>query len=198
MSESKVGGGRAFTPSPEAVQKLYADARAARARLRGEPDIAGRDVSLCAGFPPAQEHTEPGHPTYEGLADNPSLDDSQERVSQPDPELERLLAEEQEIEARAALKAVVADALYRRRTLSDRALDLINGPRADEYAPPELNLPRIGQAWAAVLGLPEAIPGHKVALMMAALKCVRAAHSATDDSLVDLVGYAELAERLRP
>ena len=83
-------------------------------------------------------------------------------------------------------------------TLSDLALDLIHGPRAEEYAPPEVNLPRIGAAWAAVLGLPEAIPGWKVALMMAGLKIVRAGHKPGDDSLVDACGYLELARELRP
>ena len=83
-------------------------------------------------------------------------------------------------------------------TLSDLALDLIHGPRAEEYAPPEVNLPRIGAAWAAVLGLPEAIPGWRVALMMAALKIVRAGHKPGEDSLVDAVGYMELARELRP
>mgnify|MGYP001578277329 CR=1 FL=1 len=83
-------------------------------------------------------------------------------------------------------------------TLSDQALVLIHGPRAEEYAPPELNLPRIGAAWAAVLGLPEAIPGWKVALLLAAMKVVRAGHKPGDDSLIDAVGYCELAKQLRP
>ena len=91
----------------------------------------------------------------------------------------------------------LADNLSLEPTLSDLSLALINGPRADEYAPPELNLPRIGAAWAAVLGLPEAIPGWRVALMMAAMKVVRAGHKPGDDSLVDAAGYLELARRLR-
>lgn len=83
------------------------------------------------------------------------------------------------------------------RTLSDRALALIDGPRQDDYASPAVNLSRIGAMWSAILGLEEAIPSSRVALMMAALKIARAAHKPTDDSLVDTVGYIELAWRLR-
>lgn len=82
-------------------------------------------------------------------------------------------------------------------TLSDEALALVDGARAAEYDKPELNLERIGAAWGAVLGS-ESIPGWQVALCMAALKCVRAGHKATDDSLIDAVGYLEIARRLRP
>ena len=84
------------------------------------------------------------------------------------------------------------------RTLSDRALELVDGPRQDSYAPPEVNLGRIGAMWAAILGLPEAVPGWKVALMMSALKIARAAHNPNDEALVDATGYLEIVERLRP
>ena len=84
------------------------------------------------------------------------------------------------------------------RTLSDRALELVDGPRQDSYAPPEVNLGRIGAMWAAILSEPDAIPGWKVALMLSALKIARAAHRPDDDSLVDAVGYLEIVERLRP
>ena len=52
--------------------------------------------------------------------------------------------------------------------------------------------------WAAILGLPEAVPGWKVALMMSALKIARAAHNPNDEALVDATGYLEIVERLRP
>lgn len=83
-------------------------------------------------------------------------------------------------------------------TLSDLALDLIHGPRQDEYAPPELNMPRIGAMWAAILGLPEPIPGWRVAVLLAGMKVVRAGYKPGEDSLVDAVGYLEIARRLRP
>lgn len=84
-----------------------------------------------------------------------------------------------------------------RRTLSDQALDLINGPRQDAYAAPEVNLARIGFMWAGLLDLPEPIPAWRVALLMEALKTARAWHSPTDDSCVDGVGYWELVVRTR-
>lgn len=83
------------------------------------------------------------------------------------------------------------------RTLSDRALDLVNGPRQDAYAAPEINLARIGSMWAAILGREDPVEPWRVALMMSALKIARAAHRPEDDALVDAVGYLELVERLR-
>ena len=82
-----------------------------------------------------------------------------------------------------------------RGTLSDRALELINGPRAEMYAAPEVNLARIGQMWSAIFGVE--IEAWQVALAMAALKLARAVHQPNDEALVDLVGYAELVARLR-
>ena len=83
------------------------------------------------------------------------------------------------------------------RTLSDLALELVNGPRAEMYSPPEVSLRGIGQAWAGVLQLSEPIAPARVAVMLAAMKCVRAGHEPADDSLVDAVGYLEIARRLR-
>lgn len=82
-------------------------------------------------------------------------------------------------------------------TLSDRSLSLIRSERQASYGPPDENLRRIGVAWAAIFDCPP-IPPHKVALAMAALKLTRAAHRPDDDSLVDAVGYLEIAYRLRP
>lgn len=87
------------------------------------------------------------------------------------------------------------------RTLSDLALELINGPRAAAYSPPESNLTAIGAVWGVLLrewepGTP--IPSWLVALLMSALKVVRAGHHPGDDSLVDAAGYLELVRRLRP
>lgn len=84
-----------------------------------------------------------------------------------------------------------------RKSLSDRALELVDGPRQDAYAPPARNMRNIGRVWAAMLDLPEPIPPEQVALMLAGMKLVRASYKAGEDSLVDLVGYAEIAERLR-
>ncbi len=86
-----------------------------------------------------------------------------------------------------------------RRTLSDRALELIDGDRQEVHGPPEDNLRAIGQVWAAVLQLPEPIPPMTVALMMCGLKIVRATQGdGSLEHLCDLVGYAELADRVRP
>lgn len=84
------------------------------------------------------------------------------------------------------------------RSLSDLSRDLIHGPREDRYGSPADNLKAIGQMWGAMLRLDAPIPSWRVALMMTALKTARAAHEPTDDSLIDGVGYLELARDLRP
>ena len=135
------------------------------------PDVAGRD--LCGGgdLPDAR------HGWIEPNTERPA-----------DPLLERLLAEEEVIERKAAA----------RRTLSDMALELVNGQRAAEYAPPDKNMKRIGETWAAMLGLDHPIASWRVALMLAALKVIRAANTPSTDSLVDACGYLEIARSLRP
>lgn len=82
-------------------------------------------------------------------------------------------------------------------TLSDLALVLVDGCRADAYGLPADNLSRIGVAWASILGLDVDIPAWKVGLLMAALKIVRAANQPDDDSLIDAVGYLEIVRRTR-
>ena len=83
-------------------------------------------------------------------------------------------------------------------TAHERAVSLVDGDRQAAYGAPADNLARIGQAWGAVLGLPEPISAFRTALMMSVLKAVRAAHRGDEDSCVDLLGYGELAARLRP
>lgn len=82
-------------------------------------------------------------------------------------------------------------------TLADRARELVDGPRQDEYDAPERNMARVGATWAAMLGLEEPIAPHKVALMLAGLKVIRAAHTPSDDSIADAHGYLLIAERTR-
>lgn len=82
-------------------------------------------------------------------------------------------------------------------SMSATALELVNGARQDRYGPPDESLARIGAAWGALLGT-DAIPGWRVALLLAAMKLVRAAGNADEDSVTDAFGYLHLVERLRP
>ena len=64
------------------------------------------------------------------------------------------------------------------------------GQREQDYGSPEDNFERIAKLWNAYLGL-QAVNAVDVAMMMALLKIARiSTGTATEDSFVDLAGYA--------
>lgn len=75
------------------------------------------------------------------------------------------------------------------------AMSLIMGDRDATHGDYKEQSARIGMAWAAILGLPEPVPPVTVAVMMAALKGIRATGSgmANRDDYVDMAGYVALA-----
>ena len=78
--------------------------------------------------------------------------------------------------------------MTRRETL-ENAMKCVCGERQDQYGTPENNFTRIANLWTAYLNF-EVSPVD-VAMMMALLKVARVkTGSATDDSFVDLAGYA--------
>lgn len=67
--------------------------------------------------------------------------------------------------------------------------------RGQSYGPATASFPRIAALWSALLDHP--VSAYQVALLMAALKLLRAeVDPPHKDSLVDLVGYADLAYEL--
>lgn len=85
-------------------------------------------------------------------------------------------------------------------SLLSEADKIINGPRRENYGPPEENFDRIAKMWNAFLSKklnsPSAITSHDVATMMILLKCARAATAPNYDTFLDIAGYAGCAERL--
>jgi hypothetical protein len=77
--------------------------------------------------------------------------------------------------------------------LADVAREMVFGDRHEDYGSPERNLTKIGMVWGALLGV-DAIPPRTVAVMMAGMKCVRAAGRTNRDDLIDGVGYLLLAD----
>lgn len=81
------------------------------------------------------------------------------------------------------------------RDALDRGRAIVRGQRHLDYGPPERNLAAIAQVWSALF--PDKAGGYTardVALMLAALKLVRATSRINDDDLPDLAGYVLLAE----
>ena len=80
------------------------------------------------------------------------------------------------------------------------ALDLISGSRMVHYGVPEENLEDIAETWnpyvKRALELRGCLTGTDVAILMLFLKGVRLVRGYHRDSVVDLIGYAELIEVL--
>ena len=76
-----------------------------------------------------------------------------------------------------------------RESLLNRAIECVCGEREQDYGSPEDNFNRIATYWSTHLGME--ITAEDVAVMMALLKIARiGTGTATDDSWVDLAGYA--------
>jgi hypothetical protein len=81
------------------------------------------------------------------------------------------------------------------QTILQEAQGLIYGERQGDYGPPHETFEPIAQMWSAILGTP--ITAKQVALCMAALKLCREAYKPKRDNLVDLAGYAGVAQRIQ-
>jgi hypothetical protein len=71
------------------------------------------------------------------------------------------------------------------------ALDKLKGvltERADNYDGPDKNFERIAALWSVILGRPTS--KREVGLCMIAVKIARLMHDYTDDSALDIAGYA--------
>lgn len=85
--------------------------------------------------------------------------------------------------------------MTRKETL-ENALKCVCGERQDQYGSPEDNFARIASLWTAYLG--HEVSSVDVAMMMALLKIARVkTGTATDDSFVDLAGYAACGAELK-
>ena len=70
-----------------------------------------------------------------------------------------------------------------------KADECVNGKREQDYGSPESNFSIIARLWSAYYGVP--FSPTDVAMMMALLKIARIqTGTATEDSFVDLAGYA--------
>ena len=78
--------------------------------------------------------------------------------------------------------------MKRQETL-EAAIKCVCGERQDQYGTPEDNFGTIANLWTAYLGYP--VSAVDVAMMMSLLKIARIkTGTATEDSFVDLAGYA--------
>lgn len=74
------------------------------------------------------------------------------------------------------------------------AASVVKGERQESYGPAERNLSRIAELWSSYLDHP--ITSRNVAVMMILLKAARDAHKTKHDNMVDICGYAYLADIL--
>ena len=76
----------------------------------------------------------------------------------------------------------------------EEAGKIVRGNREDTYGPAERNLSRIAEMWSAYLAHP--VTPRQVAVMMVLLKVSRDAFKPKHDNMVDICGYAYLADCL--
>lgn len=82
-----------------------------------------------------------------------------------------------------------------REELLEKAKQTVTGQREHDYGSPEDNFRAIAGMWSAYLTIP--VRPHDVAAMMALLKVARiSTGTATDDSWLDLAGYAACGAEL--
>jgi hypothetical protein len=84
------------------------------------------------------------------------------------------------------------------QSILQEAEQIINGPRRDAYGSAKESFERIAVVWNAQFGkkLKEPLTGQDVALAMIGFKLCRQANSHHRDNLVDICGYAELANQI--
>lgn len=79
----------------------------------------------------------------------------------------------------------------------DRANEIIHGKRNDEYGPAEKSFETIARFWTIYMKQSmsdrDYFTGSDIAMMMILLKVARTNDVPTDDSLIDICGYAALA-----
>lgn len=80
------------------------------------------------------------------------------------------------------------------KSILQEAEEIVNGDRVKSYGDAKQSFNNIAAGWSVIAG--KEITGHQVALMMAWLKIVRENNSHQRDNLVDLSGYAFLAEKI--
>ena len=79
----------------------------------------------------------------------------------------------------------------------DKAKELINGQRAKDYGHAYLTHARVAALWTTYTrSTTEDLTPVDVAMMMVLLKVARAIETPTEDSFVDIAGYAALASEM--
>jgi hypothetical protein len=81
------------------------------------------------------------------------------------------------------------------QSISEEAASIVAGERQSDYGDANESFARIANLWSAYTG--STIEPWDVAQMMILLKVSRAKTSKKRDTLVDIIGYAECAERLK-
>lgn len=79
-------------------------------------------------------------------------------------------------------------------SILDEAATIIAGDRETDYGTAERNLCRISTMWTAYLG--HDVTPRQVAMMMVLLKVSRDSNKPKADNLIDIAGYAALADQL--
>lgn len=78
------------------------------------------------------------------------------------------------------------------KKILQEAIDTICGPRRDAYGPAFESFSRIARMWSVYLDYQ--VAAHDVAMLMVLFKVCRESNKHGHDNLIDIAGYAALAE----
>lgn len=78
--------------------------------------------------------------------------------------------------------------------LINKLLEEIEASKLKEYGPASVSMQKIADVWSVLLGIN--IRAYQVALLYSAAKLVRASHTYKEDSYLDLIQYAKIANQI--
>lgn len=81
-----------------------------------------------------------------------------------------------------------------KKTVLEEASGVVDGSRQEEYGSPVPCWKAIAKMWSVILG--HEVTAAQAILCMAGMKIMREVHNHKQDNLVDLCGYARIAEMI--
>jgi len=86
------------------------------------------------------------------------------------------------------------DSILKAPSLFEKAEKIVKDCRHKDYGSPTAMCEHIAAMWNAYLGLKDKIKADHVPMLMIMLKIARQAHNYKEDNLIDIMGYAGVAE----
>ncbi len=80
------------------------------------------------------------------------------------------------------------------KSVSEEALEIINGQRRESYGDARVSFGRLAKLWSPVFGME--VTAKQVCICLIQLKIAREINRSKRDNRVDMIGYVELLDQL--